>query len=357
MASVRMKDIAEDLGVSISTVSRALKNGSARSSDARDDILRTAKKLGYKPPNISCRRSKGLGTIALVAIGMVDRSNVQEFSRLGYPSPSFYGEFTCGVESAVRKLGGDLRIHNIERGADLVGRARQAIDSLRAEGSIVVGGFGSEDIRLLAESCAVVLVNAPRAQVAADTVVADDQGGIYQIVERLVTLGHQRIAFWVDRDKRGVLEPISRQRLAGYRTAVDDLGLSYERMYCEARGDRPYLERMGEGFDSLLADEQRPTAIIASNDLHGCTLLRLAHDHRIAVPDELSIFSFDDEQMSAHTYPSLSTFNANRHLMGQEAVELLMRRMRDPDAPFRRVTLQGRLVERESSGPAPQEEH
>ena len=351
MASVRMKDIADDLGVSISTVSRALKNGSAGNGERREDVWRAARKLGYRPPSAS-GRPKGVGTIALVAIGVPGRARVDELSRLSYPGASFYGEFVWGVEHAVRKLGGELRIHNIERGPDLIERGCQAIDSMKADGTIVLGGFGSTDVRPLAQGRAVVLLNAPRAMVGADTVVADDQGGVYRAVERMAQLGHERIAFWVDRDKDGVLEPLSRERLSGYRAAVEDLGLSYERTYCEAQGDKAYIERMEEGFEAFLEDSERPTAIVASVDLHACALLRLAHAHGIGVPEELSIFGFDDVVMSAHTYPSLSTVSANRQLMGREAVELLTRRMGEPHGPFRRVTLQCRLVERESSGPA-----
>ena len=349
MTSVRMKDIAADLGVSISTVSRALKNGAARSNDTRDDVLRAARKLGYKLPMASTRR-RGLGTIALIAIGMPGCSKVVELSRVSYPSPSFYGQFAYGVEGAVRGLEGQLRIHNIERGPDLIERSCEAMDSIKADGMVVVGGFASEDIKPLAEGRAVVLLNAPRAKVAADTVVSDDRGGIYRAVERLVELGHRRVAFWIDSDKDGVLEPLSRERLAGYLAAVKELGLGYERTYCEAEGGGSYLDRMAEGFRAFLDDGDRPTAVVASTDLHACALLRLAHSHGIGIPDELSIFGFDDAEISAHTYPTLSTVNANRQLMGQEAVELLARRMDEPQAPFRRLTLQVRLVERESSG-------
>ena len=350
MASVRMKDIAEEIGVSISTVSRALKSDSPGNSRVRQGVLHTARKLGYKPPGDSNRRC-GVGTIALVAIGMPWRSSGAEVSRWSYPSPSFYGQFACGVEREVRKLDGQLRIHNIERQGDLIARTCQTMDSIKADGIIVVGGFGSADLHKLAEGRTVVLLNARRAKLAADTVVADDRGGIYQAVERMAELGHRRIAFWVDSDEAGVMEPPPRERLAGYRCAIEDLGLGYERTLCEAQGDQPYFERMAEGFEAFLNDPDRPTAIVASADLHACALLRMAHAHNIAVPQELSIFGFDDAEMSAHTYPSLSTVNTNRQLMGQEAVELLTRRMCDPQAPFRRVTVESRLVERESSGP------
>lgn len=352
MPSVRMKNIADALGVSISTVSRALKSDSAGNSETRQGVLHTARKLGYKPPGCPSRQP-GLGTIALVAIGMPGRSSGAELSRLSYPSPSFYGQFACGVEREVRKHDGQLRIHNIERQGDLIARTCQAIDSIKADGTIVVGGFGSEDLRPLAEGRTVVLLNAHCAKVSADTVVADDRGGIYRTVERMAELGHRRIAFWIDSDEAGVMEPLPRERLAGYRCAIEDLRLSYERTHCEAQGDKPYFERMAEGFEAFLNDPDRPTAIVASTDLHACALLRLAHAHHIAIFQELSIVGFDDMEVSAHTHPSLTTVNTNRQLMGHEAVELLIRRMRDPQAVFRRVILESTLVERESSGPAP----
>ena len=355
MASIRMKDIAESVGVSISTVSRALKKPTGGNGSLHKEILRTAKTLGYTSL-VKSGNGDGLGTISLIAVGMPGSSDYSTLSRMTYPSPSYYGDIVCGVENAVRGLKGQLHIHNIGRGPNLIERTHQVINSISSDGVLVVGGFASEDVKPLSKLKNIVLVNAPRARIAVDVTVFDDHGMIYQVVEHLIGLGHKRIAFWVDRNEDGLLETIPRRRLSGYRTAVEEFGLGYERTYCEVQGDRPYIERMEEGFKEFMGDSDRPTAIIASDDLHACTLLRLIHDHGIKVPQELSIFGTDDAEISAHTYPSLSTANPNRQLIGQAAVQLLNWRMKNPRAPFRQITLQGRLVIRESSGLAPQEE-
>lgn len=345
VSDIRLADIADKLGVSISTVSRAIQSkGSARMSTQYREIQRIAKEMGYNRASLAAKKNN-VGKIALVN---VDICTGVEQKRLGYSIEGFFGPLVYGLQQALRKHSCELSVFSIERGPDTVQYIQTILQQSTIDGIIlnVNGGFDEvSDISMLQP---IVQVNASIGTTGVDSVVSDNFGGMMMVVRRLIELGHRKIAFWID--KPSTLHHI--QRLYGYRAAMASAGIDYDRVYLDDRTVmQPYEERMMAGFQDYLNDPDKPTAIIGACDGFGLSLLQLANYYNISMPDELSLFSFDNLEISSHTYPSLSTVDAHLDLMAAEAVELLLRRRANPDVPFRRVVLQASLVERSSSGP------
>lgn len=342
MAKVRLADIARKVGVSTATVSRAIRNELPDSSPVRDDVLHAAKRMGYQMPQ---RQVRQLGKVTLVTLG-IDVGRPSGRSALAGES-GFYGRFVYGVQAGVREHGGVLALHATESAADLRDTIKNVVKETDADGLVLLGGFVGSTAVVDPGSVPVVLLNAVADEQAyADAVASADTGGIEAVVRHLHGLGHRRIGFWTHSRRVGHHE----QRLSAYVSATTHLGLRSDNVFVDQVSDRPYADRMAEEFKRFVAMpiSERPTAMVCSTDTHALALLRLAQEHQISVPRQLSVVGFDNTDGSVSSIPGLSTVDVGLEDMGREAIHLLVRRLRHPDEPFRQVVLRARLVDRQT---------
>jgi len=347
---VKLTDIADKAGVSIATVSRVIRKGYTDTSPSGQKVLQLVKEMGYQPNRI--RKPKGMGNFLFA---MVKKSEGGTIEDSVYTVSSFYGLFVYSVEKEIRKLQGTLTVCNADKDVeDVAVWIRQMVRDSSSRGAIVLNGsLTRRDIDIIRASCPIVLINAVPGVTDVDSITPDNEGGIRQVVRRLVELGHRRIAFWADRDRVGRIVDHCITRLRGYQSGMEEAGLTYNRIYSEEVGDKPFAERMERGFQAFLEDPERPTAIVCAGDSFAYDVLRMAQKHGIDVPRQLSIFGFDDTEFSAHSHPKLSTVNIRRDWMSREAVRILTSRLSGSECPPCQVTIQANVVERETSGPAP----
>lgn len=347
--TVKLTDIAEQAGVSIATVSRVIRKGQADSSPSCQRILEIVKEMGYKPNRV--RKPKGIGNVLFAILGIPQDGTSDDPI---YSVSSFYGVFLYSVEKEVRKYQGTLTVCHAEKDVDDVAAwIRQTARDSGSRGIITLGkNISRRDLDAIPENLPIVNLNAVPGVTDVDSVAPDDEGGIRQVVRRLVELGHRRIAFWADRDAAGRVIHHTVPRLRGYHSGLEEAGLTYSRIYSEEVGDWPFLERMERGFQAYLADPERPTAIVCAGDGFAHHVLRLVLKHGISVPRQVSIFGFDDSEFNVHSHPQLSSVNIQRVWMSREAVRLVARRLSDPECLPCQVTVQARVVERETCGPA-----
>jgi LacI family transcriptional regulator len=345
--AVKLTDIAGKAGVSIATVSRVIRKGHVDSSPSCQKVLQIVKEMGYEPNRV--RKPKGMGNILFAMRAMDEEGDCES---LIYSFSSFYGLFLYSAEKEIRKLQGTLTVCHVEKEVQDIGSwIRQTIRDSNCRGVILLGGsFDRKSIELFRENVPVVVLNAVPGVTDVDSVSPDDEGGVRTVVRRLVELGHRRIAFWADRDKTGRVVDHSVTRLRGYESGLEEAGLTYSRIYAEEISDKPFMERMEGGFRAYLEDSERPTAIVCPGDSFAYRILRMALSHGIDVPGKLSIFGFDDSDFSAHSHPQMSSVNIHRMWMGQEAVRLINRRLTDSECPPCQVTVQAKVIERETSG-------
>jgi LacI family transcriptional regulator len=167
-------------------------------------------------------------------------------------------------------------------------------------------------------------------------------------VEHLIELGHRRIGFLGGRSD---LES-ARFRELGYRRALTEAGIEVD----------PELVRIGSYEESasqqpateLLTLADRPTAVFAANDLSALSTMDVAFTLGLRVPDDVSVIGFDNIPESALTTPTLTTIEQPIQLMGQRAITMLIELLRGGSLESLHVTLPTRLVDRQSTGAAPQ---
>jgi LacI family transcriptional regulator len=304
-----IRDVAREAGVSIATVSRVFNDSSLVSDDTVALVRSVAERLNYWPNGVA----RSLITNRTHALGVL--------------LPDIYGEFFSdvirGIDLAARKHGFHLLVSSSHADSDALAGALRSMSG-RVDGLVVMAPDvdAPSAIRGFASHCPVVLLNPGQEVDDCDTISIANHDGAYEIVQHLIRLGHTRIAM-----VRGPARNLdAEQRLQGYHAALQAAGL----------GPAPELEVQGDftepsGFDAaheLLARPVRPTAVFVGNDHMAIGVMSAVRESGLVVPDDLAIVGFDDISMARFTSPPLSTVRVNTALLGERAVELLMRARR-----------------------------
>lgn len=318
----KIKDIAERLGVSPATVSRALADTGLVAEPTLSRIREAASALNYRP-NVSARN---LRTRRSMAVLLVVRD-------IGNP---FYLDVVKGVEAAARAAGYAVLMGNAENDPE---RETEYFDMLRdghADGMILMTGSlpSTPDFRRhLSPDLPVVVALEMIEGVGFPHVQIDNEAAARQAVEHLVGLGHRRIAHVCG----PVPEEMSVRRREGYRAAMQAAGLPIPEGY-EQRGD--YLLQSGrDACRRLLALPEPPTAIFLANDemafgaIH--ELRRMGRD----VPGDVSVVGFDDLYLSEAFFPPLTTVAQPRAEIGKRAMGMLLDMLSGAPAPREPVIL------------------
>lgn len=292
--AVTMNDVAAAAGVAQSTVSRVLNDAplSVRVSPAtRERVLAIAEELGYRPHPIA-RALRGAPTMLIGAI-------VRDITDW------FFAATIETLSSQAKGYGYSVVLAHAGAAADEALRLTAILEARHCDAILLLGDFRGErrlveDLRN-AQAPVVGLWQGSEERGRPFPIVGVDNGaGIQAAVAHLAALGHERIAY-VGADRLGDME----ERQGAFRRHLGELGLPVRDRYVRlvpntiAGGQR--------ALAGLLALTSRPTAIVAASDVLALGLLRAAHDHRVVVPDELSIVGFDDIPQTAASVPALTT--------------------------------------------------
>lgn len=303
----KIKDIAERLGVSPATVSRALADTGLVAEPTLSRIREAASALDYRP-NVSARN---LRTRRSMAVLLVVRD-------IGNP---FYLDVVKGVEAAARAAGYSVLMGNAENDPERESEYFDMLHDGHADGMILMTGSlpsTPEFRRRLSPNQPVVVALEMIEGVDFPHVQIDNDAAARQAIGHLVGLGHTRIAHV----SGPVPEVMSIRRRDGYRAAMHEAGLEIPGGY-EQRGS--YLLQSGrDACRRLMALPKPPTAIFLANDemafgaIH--ELRRMGHD----VPGDVSVVGFDDLYLSEAFSPPLTTVAQPRAEIGRRAMGMLL---------------------------------
>lgn len=322
--------IAERLGISISTVSLALRGAPQVAEETRQQVLATADELGYK---LRARRSSR-GPALPAQIGTL--TVLMRFE----PTNSFYAGVLSGAESECRQRHISLRYSLL---GELSARALQQYEETDA--LLLVGAIEEEPILRLRElGRPMVLVDNNLPHLALDRVLTENVGGVFRAVQHLIGLGHRHIAFL--RGKPG--DPSMDDRLAGYRSAIARFGL--EPLEIGFGGpDLPQDAEQSMAVWLTTPAAEGCTAVVAYNDDAAIGVLHALSDHGLSVPDDVSIVGFDDIDMARIIRPALTTCQVERERLGALGIRALLARAADPHAPTQALVQDVTFIERAST--------
>ncbi len=325
---VSIKDIAKAAGVSHSTVSRALSDSSLVSSETRDRIRQIAQDLGYSPNAMA----RGLVTQQTRTIGVI-------VTTIADP---FIGEVVRGIEEVAAD--NSYRVFLATSHSDPLREVNlvKGFREWRVDGVIVASSrVGALYIPLLNEiGVPVVLINSQQEGPYVHSVTVDNIQGAELATRHLLSLGHRTIGYM-----GGPADHSShRDRLAGYRRALSDAGISFDPSLVLPGNGRA---DSGKNISNLLAHSPVATAVFCYNDLTAIGVVHALTRRALRVPGDLSVVGFDDIEFASYVDPPLTTIHQPKDEMGRLATRMLMDLLTGHEVA--NVKVPGELVVRESS--------
>ncbi len=334
---VTLKDIAERIGKSIPTVSRALAGFEDISLETREEVQRVAREMGYVP-NITGRnlQKQRTDTIALILPS-------PDYLRVSDP---FFSEFLSGIVAETTHDGFNLNI-SVGDLQDEIETYLSHYRSRRVDGFIVMRTRRQDRrIDLLREN-KIPFVAYGRTQTENDFyyVDGDDTLGIHQIVDHLVALGHTRLGF--------IAEPSfftkSFNRLQGFLQGLQTHNLTYDPQFVV---EANFRQRSGKASaHQLLTLPEPPTAIVASNDLLALGAEGAAQELGLTVGGDVSITGYDDILLAAYANPPLTTVFQPAEELGAMVARMLVSIIRGALPKEKHTIIEPSLVIRQSSAP------
>ena len=328
-------DVAKLAGVSIKTVSRVVNDEPNVQDKTRAKVLKAVAQLGYKP-NASARSLSGNKSYV---IGLV-YENAREFS--------YMKNMLNGAINACEAVGYTLLLRPLTLpDPAAVDRIREFATSTGMDGIILpppICDFPGIE-KVLADANVETVLIAPKHDAPPTmTILCNDEEASYEITNYVISLGHERIGFIKGHPDHSA----SDQRYDGYRRAIREQGISFDRSL--VRQGYFDFESGRKGARKLLELKDAPTAIIASNDDMAAGVLFEAHERNVTIPDDLSVVGFDNTPIAEHTWPPLTTVSQPIDEMADKATRLLASALREPDAREVPETFACELVIRASTG-------
>jgi LacI family transcriptional regulator len=324
-------DVAQRAGVSITTVSRVLNSPQQVNQTTRARVLAAIDELGFVPrAEATARARKGTGRIGILApfftyLSFVDRLR--------------------GVTDALADTAYELVIYSVGSSIRRDGYLTTLPITRRLDGLIVMSLPFDEAAaqRLLTHGLTTVLIEAPQSSFSG--VEIDDHAGGRIAAEYLLKQGHRRCGFVGDTDVPDYAIHTSDWRLAGYRRALNQAGITLPEDYI---GLAPHgLEQARQQAHQLLSLPKPPTAIFAPSDTQAMGVLKAARERGLSVPGDLAVIGFDDVEIA--DYVGLTTISQHLKESSRVAVEMLLARLADPARPVQHVRLPLTLVKRETA--------
>ncbi len=339
-----LRDVAAELGVSAKTVSNAFSHPDQLSAALRERILATAARLGYAGPD---------PVAAGLASGRVGAIGVAYANRLSYAfDDPAARELLAGMTSVAGSADTGLLL--------LPGRRRSAAITRAVVDGLIVCSLADDDPVLaaaVARQLPLVVVDQPRrTTLDVPWVGIDDRAAATRAAEHVLALGHRDlgvVSFGLWRSPTpGLVDPaeqthatyaVSRDRLAGYRDALERHGLDWTRIPVY-QGDDSTPEQGEAGAHAVLEQSPRPTALLCLSDRLAEGAMRAARQLNLRVPEDLSVVGFDDAVPAL----GLTTVRQPVRAKGEHAAAALLALLRGA-RPEPAVSLPATLVVRGST--------
>ena len=308
--TITMKDIAQALGVSVATVSRALKDSPRISPEQKERIQQYAQAHNFLP-NVLAESLRLSRVSPQKVIGVI----VPQIAHY------FFSTILSGIEEQATARGYRIMVAQSEERYEREVRICQSFTENRVCGVIVSMAKDTQEYdhfqRLIDAGIPLVFYDRICTGLNTNRVVVDDYMGAYKAVKHLIDTGCRRIAFYGSNMKM----EISKNRYNGYRDALLQHGLPVDKSLhyeCDNRMDAEILT------PEVLERPDRPDAIFAINDDTAIGILYTAKRMGLHVPQDLSICGFTNGERAIACDPMLTTVEQRGHMIGEEAVDILV---------------------------------
>jgi LacI family transcriptional regulator len=329
-----IREIAKELGVSTSTVSAVINNRGYVSAPLRARIEEAIRKANYRPDQIA--RSLRLRETRTIALIVPDLTN------------SFYSRLMRGTEDYLAEAEYRLLVVDSRESWNRQNDYLLSFSGKIADGIILVPCMATSEqidmIPSMVRDTPLVYVDRSPLHSSVDSILIDNERAAYEATSHLLDLGHQRIAI--------ITEPLNllnaADRLEGYRRALRSRGIPASRELISI-GNNTEDSGYWRGLE-LLKLEDRPTAILACNNLMTLGALAALRELNITCPNDVSLIGFDDFDWSSFLQPPLTMVRQPAAELGAAAAKCLLKRVRRLDqSAVEKVLLPTQLIIRGST--------
>lgn len=306
-----IKDIAKALGLSTSTVSRALRDSYEISEATKKKIKDYAIQVNYRPNPVAL----SLKEKRTLSIGVV----VSEIAN------TFFSQVINGIESIAYANGYNVIITQSKESVEKEQMILEYLTSRSVDGLIISVSAETKDFdnlkQLHEKGLPIVFFDRVVEDINTHKVVTDNMTGVYQATEHLIKNKYKKIAAIANNTNLS----ITKDRLAGYKKAMADHKRVVEKdyiKYCDHGG--LIVEEVEKAVEDLLALKKRPDALILLADKITTETFRILREKEIKIPEEIAIIGFNNSKYTVLFSPSLSVISQPAFEMGEKAAGLLL---------------------------------
>ncbi|MDY2628760.1 MAG: LacI family DNA-binding transcriptional regulator [Lachnospiraceae bacterium] len=352
-ARVTIQDIADSLGLSRNTVSKAINNTGVLADSTREKILKRAMEMGYKQFSYSSISGTERQEQPVLPAG--GKRDIALFTTMFLSNSHFASTMLDKFQMEVTQLGYTLTIHRILADEVAALQLPKSFIMDRSCGIICFEVFDYAYSSMLCElDIPVLFVDTPviglNEPLKADCLYMNNQAEIYSFIQEMNRRGKKRIGF--------VGECLHCQsffeRYMAFRNAMFLSGLSFPEEYCITGNKEGVKNPSSNDYQEYLTDsiqklQQLPDVLICANDFIALDTLHVLHKLGYSVPQDIYLCGFDDSPESRIMTPSLTTIHIHSQIMGFSAAHLLISRIKEPSLNYRNVYAETTLIYREST--------
>lgn len=328
-----IKDIAQALQISTSTVSRALRNASDVKPETKSAVLALAQELNYEPNQLALSLlKKQTHTIGVIV------------PNLDY----VLATMVKGIDEVALEAGYTVMVcqSNESYGRELLNVSR--LNASLVDGFIISVSSETKMFdhlkKLQSNKKAIVMFDRITSELSAPKVILDNEDGGFQATQHLIDQGYSRIAILAGQDTLG----ISNQRMDGYLKALKNNKIKVDKdliIHCDFNQDYAYL-----ATKELLNMRKRPDAIFTISDRMAIGAMLAIKEKGLKMPQDIGLVGFNNEPVTALTTPQISSVEQPAFEMGKVTSKMFIELLHnDADMSTREIVLKPKLVVRESS--------
>lgn len=329
-------DIAKELNITASTVSRALNDHPRISEDTKLAVTRIAQELRYQPHNLAAALRSGKSNIIGVIIPVADRN--------------FFGSIVRGIEEIANHANYQVMICQTYEDPKKEASAVQALMNSRVDGIIASLSKNTMNFthfnKVIDEGIPLILFDRYNDQLEISHVVIDDYQGAYKAVSHLIQQGCKKIAHFTNLQKISIY----RERLRGYKAALQDHDIPFRPEYV-IESDMQLLDGR-KSMEKLLSLSVMPDAVFSSSDLGAMGALQVCKENNIKIPQQVAIIGFSNEPFTMFSDPPLTSIDQHCKRMGNIASDIFLEEVKLSSAEKfipKKIVLMPELIIRKSS--------
>lgn len=310
---ITLKKIASEFGVSISTVSKALKGSHEISEEVRERIQAYADYYNYKPNNLALQlRNQKTSVIGVIIPEIVHH---------------FFSTVIDGIEQYANKKGYNVMVCVSNESYEKEVLNFNVLTNGSVDGLIVSVARETQENQkfdhfksLTKDEFPLVLFDRIIDEINCDKVVIDDVGGGYKAANHLIEIGAKRIALITTED----YVTVGSLRKKGYLKALKNKGITIDESLIYYIDDS---KNLFDQIEKIINVSNPPDAILAVNEIYAANALIIAKEKGLSIPNDIAIIGFTSGLISEFTSPPLTCVEQHGYLMGEQAAELLINRI------------------------------